>query len=161
MNAFTLSDDMNANREQLRAISAEFTAAGHVPIKDKKRINDAFYNRLEELYEQMHIDRHEKQLMQFSAKVDRLMHSENATELLRRESDHLRRQSEEISARIRTYDNNLGFFKSSKGENNLLKEVSEKVNAEKSRLDEVNGRRKMVNDALNRLRESEKSKAEA
>lgn len=161
LNSFTLSEDMAENRERLKAISSEFTAAGHVPAKDKKRINDAFYNRLDELYEQMHIDRHEKQMMQFRARVERLSASENAGDLLRKEADHLRRLSEEISGRIRTYENNLGFFKTSKGNEGFLKEVSDKVNNEKAKLDEVNAKRKLVSEAMNKFRENEKARAEA
>jgi hypothetical protein len=161
LNSFTLSEDMGANREHLKAISAEWNAAGHVPMKDKKRINDAFYNRLDDLYEQMHVDKHEKAMLQFRSKIDRLAASENAEDLLRRESDHLRKQSEEINSRIRTYDNNLGFFKTSKGNNSFLKEIEEKVQAEKTRIEELSTKRKLISETLGKLRDAEKTKATA
>ncbi len=161
LNDLKLGEDINSNREQLRAITLEWNEAGHVPMKEKKRVNEAFYNRLDELYEQMHIDKHEKAQLQFRAKIDRLVSADNAQELLRREADHLRKLSEEINARVRTYDNNMGFFKASKGNNSFMKEIEDKIKAEKERIEELAGKRKMVNEALGKLREADKPRAAA
>ena len=125
-------------------------------MREKKRINEAFYNKLDQLYEQMHFDKNEKALLQFRTKIDRLSASENGEDLLRREADHLRKQSEEINSRLRTYDNNRGFFKASKGNNTFLQEIENKIQAEKSRMDELSARREMVLDAISRLHEPEK-----
>ncbi|MDP1800447.1 MAG: DUF349 domain-containing protein [Bacteroidota bacterium] len=156
-----LSDDNKANREQLKAISDEWNAAGMVPMKDKKRLNDAFYNRLDELYEQMNIDKTEIAVIQFRTKIDRMVASENGFDLLRKESDFLKKMSDEITARIRTYDNNLGFFKTSKGNNSFLKEVEDKIAGEKAKIAELSAKRKLITEELNKLREADKPKAEA
>jgi hypothetical protein len=156
-----LSEDGKANRDSLKAFAAEWNAAGLVPMKDKKRINDAFYNKLDELYEQMHIDKHEKSAIQFRIKLDRMIASENNFDLLLKESDHLKKVADEINGRVRTYDNNLGFFKSSKGNNSFMKEIEDKVEAEKSKIAELTARRKMISEELNKLRNAEKQKAEA
>ncbi len=161
LNAFQLSEDMNVNREQLRAFSAEWNAAGLVPMKEKKRVNDAFYNRLDELYDQMHVDKHEKAMMQFRAKIERLAASDNGVDLLRKESDHLKKMADEINVRMRTYDNNLGFFKTSKGSNSFMKEIEEKIEAEKNKITELNNKRKLINEEITKLREADKPKAEA
>jgi hypothetical protein len=160
-NEFKPGEDGAANREQLKVITAEWNAAGLVPMKDKKRLNDAFYNRLDELYEQMHLDKQEKAMMQFKAKVERMAGSENSFDLLRKESDYLKKLSDEITARIRTYDNNLGFFKTSKGNNSFMKEVEDKINAEKAKIEELAAKRKLISAEMNKLRDAEKPKAEA
>lgn len=163
LNELQLTEDGNANRELLKTISAEWNEAGLVPMKDKKRINDAFYNKLDELYELMHIDKQEKASIQFKTKLDRLAASENGFDLLLKESDHLKKLADEINARVRTYDNNLGFFKSSKGGNNgFMKEIEEKIAAEKSKIAELTAKRKLISEELNKLRAAaEKPKAEA
>lgn len=162
LNAFQASEDGNTNREQLKAFSTEWNAAGLVPLKDKKRINDAFYNKLDELYDQMHIDKQEKANIQFRTKLDRMAGSENGFDQLRKESDHLKKMIDEITSRIRTYDNNLGFFKTSKGSNNtFMQEIEEKINAEKSKIAELTAKRKLITEELNKIREAEKPKTEA
>ena len=160
-NEFKLSDDNNKNREQLKAFSTEWNAIGMVPMKDKKRINDAFYSRLDAFYEEMNIDKKEKGIIQFKTKIDRLVASENAFDLLLKESDFLKKLSDEINANIRTYDNNLGFFKSSKGSNSFLKEIIDKIEIEKSKVTELAEKRKLISEQLTIIRNAkDKQKTE-
>jgi hypothetical protein len=153
MGNFTPGDDDKANREQLKAFTNEWNEAGHVPVKEKKRMNEAFYNKLDELYDKMKLDRNEKNMIQFRNKIDRMLGAENAYELLRKESDFLKKQCDEINSDILKYENNLGFFKNSKG-NPLMKEVEEKIEQERKRMSEFVAKRKMVNEELNKLREA-------
>ncbi len=153
---FKLGEDNNANREALKQINHEWNEAGHVPMKDKKRLNDAFYNLLDGFYDQLHLDKKEKAVMQFKSKVDRMVSSENNHDQLRKESDFLRKQIEEINGRMRTYDNNLGFFKTAKGSSNaFMKEIEEKIEAEKAKIADLTAKRKIVNEELAKLREGE------
>lgn len=155
LNAFQPGEDASANREQLKAFGNEWNAAGLVPLKDKKRINDAFYNKLDEFYEQMHIDKNEKASIQFRTKLDRMAGSENGFDQLRKEADHLKKMIDEITGRIRTYDNNLGFFKTSKGSNNtFMKEIEDKINGEKAKIAELTAKRKLITEELNKIREA-------
>lgn len=156
---YKLGEDNKLNHEELKAFSAEWNNAGMVPMKDKKRVNEAFYNRLDELYEAMNVEKQEKAIMQFKNKIERFSASENAHDLLRRESDYFKKQIDEINSRIRTYDNNLGFFKSSKGSNSFMKEIEEKIEAEKSKINELIAKRKLVNEEMSKLREAEKPRA--
>ena len=160
-NEFKLSDDNNKNREQLKSFSTEWNAIGMVPMKDKKRINDAFYSRLDAFYEEMNIDKKEKGVIQFKTKIDRLAASENAFDLLLKESDFLKKLSDEINANIRTYDNNLGFFKTSKGSNSFLKEIIDKIEIEKSKVTELAEKRKLISEQLTIIRNAkDKQKTE-
>ena len=160
-NEFKLSDDNNKNREQLKSFSTEWNTIGMVPMKDKKRINDAFYTRLDAFYEEMNIDKKEKGIIQFKTKIDRLAASENAFDLLLKESDFLKKLSDEINANIRTYDNNLGFFKTSKGSNSFLKEIIDKIEIEKSKVTELAEKRKLISEQLTIIRNAkDKQKTE-
>ena len=133
-----------------------------VPLKDKKRINDVFYARLDELYDKLNINKEEKAVMQFKTKIDRFVASDNASDLLRKESDFIKKIADELLSNVRTYENNLGFFKNSKGSNTFLKEIEAKIETEKSKLAELDAKRKLINNELNKIREaSEKPKVEA
>lgn len=151
--AFNLSEDTKANHSALKQFSIDWNAAGMVPMKDKKRINDAFYNKLDELYDKMNVSISDKMLMQFKSKIERFVNGENPEVALSKEADFLKKQIDEINARVKTYDNNLGFFKStSKGVNPFMKEIEDKINVEKQKIAEFNDKRKMVIDELNKLR---------
>jgi hypothetical protein len=153
LNDFKLSDDSKSNFESLKNFSVEFNAAGMVPLKDKKRINDAFYNKLDELFDQLNIDKKEKAIIQYRTKLDKLVNAENAYELLKKENDFLRKISDELNGNIRTYENNLGFFKNSKTSNSFMKEIEAKIDTEKVKINELNLKRKLVTEELTKLRE--------
>ena len=71
----------------------------------------------------------------------------------------MKKQIDEINGRVKTYDNNLGFFKSSsKGVNPFMKEIEDKINVEKQKIAEFNDKRKMVIVELNKLRAVEVEK---
>jgi len=156
INEFTLSENTSENHSTLKQFSTDWNNAGMVPMKDKKRVNDAFYNRLDELYDKMSFTNAEKFIMQFKTKLERLSNGENPEIALKKEADYFKKQIDEINARIKTYDNNLGFFKtSSKGVNPFMKEIEDKINAEKQKITDFNEKRKIVIAELNKLRPSE------
>lgn len=157
LNAFQLTEDAKSNFEILKSLSVEFNAAGMVPLKDKKRINDAFYSKLDELYDTLNIDKKEKALLQFKTKIDKFVNAENAYDLLKKEGDFLRKINDEISSNIRTYENNLGFFKNSKSSNSFVKEIEAKIEIEKQKITEINTKRKLVNEELTKLKEGIKN----
>ncbi len=160
LNAFTQSENPTETLQQLKQFTAEWNAAGHVPFKDKKRLNDAFYNTLDNLYEKLNISKSEKILFQFKTKLERLVAQENAMELLQREADFLKKQMDEVNNSIKKYENNMGFFKNAKSDNPLFKEVNENIAAEKQKLDDLSGKRKLVTAEMSKLREASKSEVQ-
>ncbi len=151
--AFEISEDVNAAREALRTFSSEWNDAGMVPMKDKKRLNDAFYTKLDALYDQLNIERKEKAVIQFKSKLQRMSGGDNALYALRKEADHLKQIMDEINGRIRTYENNMGFFKNSKGSSPFLKEVEDKIDSEKSKLAEIKEKRQLIISEIEKLSE--------
>lgn len=152
---FVPGDNASENHAALRQFAADWNAAGMVPMKEKKRINDAFYNRLDELYDKLSMNASEKHMMQFKTKLERFANSESPEMLLKKEADYLKKQIDEVNGRIKTYDNNLGFFKSSKGNNPFMKEIEDKINGEKQKLNDFNEKRKLVIAELNKLKQTD------
>ena len=153
---FNLSENVPENHTILKQFSADWNAAGMVPIKEKKRINDAFYNRLDELYDKMNMNANEKYMMQFKTKLERFVNGESPEIALKKEADYLKKQIDEVNDRMKTYDNNLGFFKSSsKGVNPFLKEIEDKITAEKQKIADFNEKRKLVIAEMNKLKSQE------
>ncbi len=160
--AYSLTGDEQNDKTALRTFNEEWTAAGMVPFKEKQRVNDAFYNKLDELYNGLNLNKQEKFVLMFKSKVDKLSNSESPENALRKESEYLKKQIDEINNNIRTYENNLGFFKSSKGKNDFITEIENKVNVEKAKIADFKTKQKMVNEAIAELRKAtEQPKAEA
>ncbi|MBK9283574.1 MAG: DUF349 domain-containing protein [Sphingobacteriaceae bacterium] len=160
ISAFVPGQDSAGDQEIVKAFSAKWNAIGHVPIKEKKRITEQFFKKLDELYDKLKIDKKEKGEIQFNNKLERLSNSGNAFDALRKEADYLKKLADEINSNLLTYENNLGFFKHSKG-NPLMAEFENKIAEEKTKLEEIKAKRKLVTDELNKIRENNQSKAEA
>ena len=149
LNAFELIEDLMQNRESLKAFNQKWNEAGMVPFKDKQRLNDLFYNRLDELFDRLNIEAKEKNQMKYLAKIDRLKQSDNSETLLKREKDFIKKNIDEINSSVRTFENNMGFFKVSKGKGDLMSEFETKIQAERSKLKDWEEKLKLVNKAMN------------
>jgi hypothetical protein len=156
ISAFSLGEEMADNVKQLKQFSQDWNSSGQAPFKERKRLNEAFYAKLDELYEKLNMDKGEKVLLQFKNKLERFAMAENADELLRREADYLRKQIDEIQKDMKTYENNMGFFKNAKKDNPLLKEVNEKIDNAKRKIDDFTAKRKLVVEEMNKLKNAEK-----
>jgi hypothetical protein len=160
ISTFSLGDDIQENVKQLKQFSHDWNAAGQVPFKERKRLNEAFFNKLDELYEKLNLDKSEKLILQFKNKLERMLLGENPAELLKREADYLKKQIDDIHNNIKTYENNLGFFKNAKKDNPLLKEVNDKIDDAKKKIADFTAKRKLVVEEMNKLRLASEKKAE-
>lgn len=154
LESFELGDNAPENLARLKQFSDEWNTSGQIPFKERKRLNEVFYGKLDELYEKLNLSKAEKFMVQFKNKIERMSSAENGEELLKREADYLKKQMDEISNSIKKYENNMGFFKNAKSDNPLFKEVNEKIDAEKLKLAEFTSKRKMVVEEMNKMRQT-------
>jgi predicted DNA-binding protein YlxM (UPF0122 family) len=154
LNAYTLTGDAATDKENLRKFSEEWTAAGMVPFKEKQRLNDGFYKRLDELYDSVITNQSEKFLLKFTNKLERFKTASDSETLFKKEKDFLRKNIDEIVNNIRTYENNMGFFKNAKGKNDFITEIENKVEHEKAKLKDFKDRMKLLSDAMDSMRVS-------
>jgi hypothetical protein len=111
----------------LRSLSAEFTAIGHVPLAQKDSIYAAYKSALDEAYKTLKLNQHEKEQLDFKAKVDEIVSSPDKARLLQKERVDLRKNIERLEQEINRMETNLAFFARSKGADALRSEVAGKV----------------------------------
>jgi hypothetical protein len=146
-----LAGEVTADREMLNQYRAEWISGGPIPPRDRKRLNDLFYRHMDELYAKLNVNQDELALILFSNKLERLEREDSTGNLLQKEFDHIKKQAEQIHLDILKYENNLGFFKTTKGDNPLLSEIKNKIAAEKERHAQIKVRLKLAREALNRV----------
>jgi hypothetical protein len=145
---FNLSGENTTDRAELKKFSESWNAAGLVPVKEKQRINDAFYKKLDELYDVVISSQSEKFLMKYKNKLERFKSSSDSETLLKKEREFLKKQMDEINASIRTYENNMGFFKNAKGKNDFITELEKKVETEKNKLKDFQIRMTLLKEII-------------
>lgn len=121
--------------DDLKAFSEEWRKIGHVPFKQKDKVNKAYKQLMDEKFAILKVDKREKEKMRFEEKIDLLKSSDAKDKLVRKEQDFIRSKISKIESEINQYENNLGFFANSKGAEKMKEEVMKKINKAKQDVD--------------------------
>lgn len=146
--------DITQELDNLKKFREEWKSVGMVPLKEKKRLNDAFFNRMDELFDALQIEKNKLAEIKYQIKLERLLNAD-PEKGLEKETDFIRKQISELNASIARYENNLGFFKHAKTKNEMMLDIERKIEAEKSKIDELKARQKAINAFIAASRKSD------
>lgn len=132
------SSNQEETTEKIRQLTKEWNEVGFVPFKDKDRI----YKTYHALIDKFNLSAAEKKLSNFKSSL-------NKETNLYREREKLMRTYEGLKNDIHTYENNLGFLSSSsqKG-NNLVTDITRKIERLKADLDLVTKKIAAIDESL-------------
>lgn len=140
----TLPKEQEEALTKLTEFSERFVAFGFVPRKEKDRVYKAYKSALDAHYDQLDLSGDKKEAILFKAKINTLKGSGDASHLFQKEKQHLRNQMNTISSEITQLENNLGFFKHSKGDNPLKMQVEKDIEQQKEKLNALKTKLKMI-----------------
>lgn len=135
--AYQMPEDKKVAIQDLKDFANAFNAIGHVPIKEKDAVYQAFRTALDLHYTKLKLEGAEQEKVMFQAKIDSLKSAPNADKALNREHNDLVDKMNKLKSDILQYENNLGFFANSKGADALRKEVEAKITATHRKIDEI------------------------
>ncbi len=124
---YKLSKDSTANIAQLKEFSKAFTAIGNVPFKQKDRIYKAYKSALDSKYNDLDMDKVEKDAILYNAKIESIYNSPNVERELDREAQFLRGKIDGLVKEKAQVETNLSFFANSDPNNPLLKSVNKQI----------------------------------
>ena len=114
------ADEQTSNT--IRSLMKEWNNIGHVPYKEKDKVYKQYHDLIDLLFKKLNISISQKKLSNFKSNI-------NKENNVYKERERLVRQYEKLKLDVQTYENNLGFLSSSsKKGNNLVTEISRKVN---------------------------------
>lgn len=132
------SSNQEETTEKIRQLTKEWNEVGFVPFKDKDRI----YKTYHALIDKFNLSASEKKLSNFKSSL-------NKETNLYREREKLMRTYEGLKNDIHTYENNLGFLSSSsKKGNNLVTDITRKIERLKADLDLVTKKIAAIDETL-------------
>lgn len=132
------SSNQEETTEKIRQLTKEWNEVGFVPFKDKDRI----YKTYHALIDKFNLSATEKKLSNFKSSL-------NKETNLYREREKLMRTYEGLKNDIHTYENNLGFLSSSsKKGNNLVTDITRKIERLKGDLDLVTKKIAAIDETL-------------
>lgn len=144
LQAYELGTEKGQALNDLKALSAEFNAIGHVPIKAKQTLFNDFKAAMDSKYAALKMDASEKEQILFQAKVETLQASPDAFRQLRGLKDEIRKEIDRHTKEITQLENNLGFFAKSKGAQALAKEVEKKVERSRAKIAQLKAQLKLI-----------------
>ena len=141
---YEIPEDKKQAISDLKGFATEFNDLGKVPLAQKDSIYSSYKTALDKLYGSLKLEGLEKEQVLFQARLDTFQASPNSGKLLEKEKMDLRRQIEIIQQDVTQYENNLGFFKNSKGANSMKDEVEKKIESSKRKIEEIKRKIKMI-----------------
>ena len=116
--AYQCSEDDAANAAQMRSFNEKWQAIGHVPFKEKDKINDEFRTTM-----------HEKFPL-FAKQRGQAYQGHSA----KNPKDSLIAKYNALQQDVVTYENNIGFFAASKNSAPLIQQMQQKIDDAKAEL---------------------------
>ena len=142
--SFELTDDRNANIETLKDTQRQWMEIGHVPIKDKDRLQNDFRVAINKHFEKLKINSAEVATTNYKNKFESLKEQPEATRIISRERTFLQNKMTELQEDIKIWENNIGFFANSKNTNLFKAEFEKKIEKAKEELKTIEAKIKIL-----------------
>ncbi|AEA42309.1 DUF349 domain-containing protein [Fluviicola taffensis] len=139
-----IPEDKKEALSLLKTFATEFNEIGHVPMKEKDRVFNAYKEVLDGHYKKLKLEGAEQEKMLFQARLETLKGDPNSDRALAREKHDLNEKINRLKSDILQFENNLGFFAKSKGADLLKKEVESKISAAQRKIEELRAKIKMI-----------------
>lgn len=138
------SDDKAEVLAELKKFTSEFNSIGHVPIKQKDEVFNAYKKAMDGHYKSIKMGAEEQAQILFEAKIEMLKGGSNSSRQFDDMKFDLRKTIDAQQKEITQLENNLGFFANSKGANALKEEVEKKVAKAKEKIAGIKAQLKMI-----------------
>ncbi|MCW3804711.1 DUF349 domain-containing protein [Plebeiibacterium marinum] len=119
--------DNEATFNQLQDYQRQFAEIGHVPFKEKDRINQQFRNEINKHFDNLNMDEYHKNVQKFRNRLENLKNSDHQDDKINQERHKLLTKLKQLETDITVWENNIGFFAKSKSSASLIKDFQHKI----------------------------------
>ena len=127
--------DKKKSLEVLKDFQREWTNIGHVPIKEKNRLQNDFRSAVNGRLDELKISQTEMQTASYRQRMEGIKDKPDAKRILYNERTYLSNKRNKLIEEIGLWENNLGFFAASKKANLLKEEFEKKILKAKGELE--------------------------
>ncbi len=142
--SYEFSKDKNGNLDILKEFQREWTEIGHVPIKDKDKVQKKFRNAINAHLDGLKISKAEMQTINYKNRIESLKENPNANRILYNEKTQLVNKRKKIEEEINLWENNIGFLAASKKASLLKDEFEKKIESAKKEIEVLNEKIKFL-----------------
>ncbi len=143
--AFTPSEDAEENFKKLQDFQHRWNEIGHVPLKEKDRVNQEFRLHINKYFDNLNLNEFEKNVEKFRNKIESYK-TEHADDRLTMERNKIINKLKQIEADITVWENNIGFFAKSKKSEALVRDFKHKIETGRRNIKLLNKKLDMLED---------------
>lgn len=145
---YELESDIQKSLQSLHEYKERWNSIGHVPFSDKDAVYNLYRNAINRHYDKLNLDEYSRELEKFKSKLEDLTHSQNSGNRIGGERNKLVVKKRQLENDIQVWENNIGFFSSSKKSSSVVSEFEKKIEKAKERL-------KLIDEKIDLLNSSE------
>ncbi len=139
------TDDKNENLKLIKDYQREWMEIGHVPMKDKDKIQNSFRAAIDAQLEKLKISALEITTITYKNRVEAMMDDPNARRAIAKERSFLNNKINKMKEDINLWENNIGFLASTKKSELLKEEFNKKIEKSKQDLKIMEAKLNMLN----------------
>ncbi|MBE0663395.1 MAG: DUF349 domain-containing protein [Bacteroidales bacterium] len=128
---FEFTANRSENLETLKNFQREWLEIGHVPIKEKDRLQNEFRNVLNKHFDKLKINASEVNAINYKNRLDSIKDTPDAGRVIYRERNTLQIKISKLQEDIMLWENNIGFLAESKNANIVKVEFQKKIDLAK------------------------------
>ncbi len=129
---FEFGDNKKENLNIFKNFQREWMGLGHVPIKEKDKIQKEFRKLMDEILSKLQIEEAEIKAINYKSRFENMSDSKESRNILYRERTYLVNKISKIKDDIILWENNIGFFAASKNADLLKVEFEKKIQKAKN-----------------------------
>ncbi|HNQ19859.1 MAG TPA: DUF349 domain-containing protein, partial [Bacteroidales bacterium] len=122
LDEFQFNNNPKEDIERLKNIQRQWYEIGNVPYKDRQRIQDAFRQKINQLFDQLKGGRTDESDEDFKQRLENILNNNSNSGIKEAKSElyNINNQIKKLQSDIQTWENNLSFFKASANAELLL-----------------------------------------
>lgn len=142
---FKVEKDKDQNLEALKQFQRKWMEIGHVPIKEKDKIQQRYRKAVDGLINKMDINKLEFTKTEYENKVESMKKDPDSSWKLNKERNSLAIRIKKLKDDLAVWENNIGFFASSKQSEKLKHEFEKKIDLAKKEVAGLEAKLRILN----------------
>ena len=144
--AYKVANDKEKDLKAIKEFQRQWLEIGFVPFKDKDAIQDEYREVIDKLISTMDINKIELTKADFKNKIEMLKAAPDSNRRLSQELFNVENKIKKIREDVALWENNIGFFSSSKQSELLKNEFQVKIDKAKKEIAGLKAKQKMLRE---------------
>lgn len=146
INKFELTEEVDKNLTILKEYQRKWSEIGFVPIKQKDTIQEKYRHAINSKFDLLKLDEDKKSILKFRSRIESMASKPNANRRLAMERDKCYNKLKQLENDITLWENNIGFFSTSKNAESMITDVEHKISSAKRRIEALNEKIQIIDE---------------